>query len=111
MGHAEVFIKRFHEDLETIEMKTEVSSAGTSGPTGKGRQGGFRQEPKKRGTPARTASDISLGLRTAVLSFAVKWLLRHCRDKSEAAAAGEINLRCHHHVVSPCNKETVTTLH
>ncbi len=34
-------------------------------------------------------TDVSVGLRSAVLAFGANWLLHHCRDGSQPSAAGD----------------------
>jgi hypothetical protein len=41
-------------------------------------------------------TDVSVGLRSAVLAFAADWLLHHCRDGSQSSAAGDFMFTlCH----------------
>lgn len=76
----------FKKDWEDIEMKILESSDVASGTTSRGYKRGKKHEKAQKGS----RTEISIGLRTAVIAFGANWLLHHCRPKSECADAGKI---------------------
>jgi hypothetical protein len=91
-GDASQFAETFSQDLAAIEVQQGTpSDAAAATLTHTPAQGDEpRQEilAKAKGADTETITDLSLGLRTAVLVFAVHWLMHHCKPEAELGAAG-----------------------